>query len=135
MCSVCGCMCWCCLHRQGRIAASHEATPAVTCQSRLCHCYTSPSSCSGLLAQLLGHLCATGGKIHSLQSAFEKTLHCKALLLHYHGNGEESVKCWSQNLKVTQSIHVLIIPLCYERNITSLVSMMKIHIRSSQSVY
>lgn len=41
----------------------------------------------------------------------------------------------SQNLKVTQSIHVLIIPLPYERNITSLVSMMKIHIRSFQPVY
>lgn len=65
-----------------------------------------------------------------------KTLvHCKALLQHRHGNGEESMKCWSQNLKVTQSIHVLIIPLPYERNITSLVSMMKIHIRSFQPVY
>lgn len=41
----------------------------------------------------------------------------------------------SQNVKVTQSIHVLIIPLPYERNITSLVSMMKIHIRSFQPVY
>lgn len=67
-------------------------------------------------------------------SFWEKTLHCKALLLHYHGNGEESM-CWSQTLKVTQSIHVLIIPLPYERNITSLVSMMKIHIRSFQPVY
>lgn len=64
----------------------------------------------------------------------ENVLHCKALLLHCHGNGEESM-CWSQSLKVTQSLHVLIIPLPYERNITSLVSMMKIHIRSFQPVH
>lgn len=58
----------------------------------------------------------------------------KALLLHHHGNDEESM-CWSHSLKVTQYLHVLIIPSPYERNITSLVSMMKIHIRSFQPVY
>lgn len=43
--------------------------------------------------------------------SFWENTHCKALLLHYHGNSEESIKCWSQSLKVTQFIHVLIILL------------------------
>lgn len=68
--------------------------------------------------------------------AFEKApRRCKKLLQRYHGNGKESMKCWSQRLKVTQSIHVLIIPLPYERNITFFLSMMKINIRSFQQVY
>lgn len=67
-------------------------------------------------------------------SLWENSLHCKAPLLHYHGNGEESM-CWSQSLKVTQYLHVLIISPPYERNITSLASMMKTHIRSFQPVY
>lgn len=89
-----------------------------------------------------GHLHAGGNfemrqKFTGMKTAAsleENVLHCKALLLHCHGNGEESM-CWSQSLKVTQSLHVLIIPLPYERNITSLVSMMKIHIRSFQPVH
>lgn len=52
--------------------------------------------------KLLGHLSAGENfrRRHNplewkLQWAFEKnTLHCKALLLHYHGNGEGSMKCW-----------------------------------------
>lgn len=77
-------------------------------------------------------------------SLWENTPHCKALLppppppllllLHCHGNGGESM-CWSQSLKVTQYLHVLIISAPYEKNITSLVSMMKIRIRSLQSVH
>ena len=61
--------------------------------------------------------------------ASEKT-RCKELLQHCHGNGEESMKCWSQSLKVTQSLHVLIIPLFYERNITFHLSTMKMYIWS-----
>lgn len=68
-------------------------------------------------------------------SFWENARRCKAPLLHFHGNGGESMKCWSQSLKVTQSIHVLIIPLPYERNIASLVRVMKTHIRSFQAVY
>lgn len=77
-------------------------------------------------------------------SLWENTPHYKALLppppllllllLHCHGNGGESM-CWSQSLKVTQYLHVLIISAPYEKNITSLVSMMKIRIRSLQSVH
>lgn len=71
----------------------------------------------------------TSSGMKAAESVWESSLHCKALLLHHHSNGEECT-CWSHSLKVTQYLHVLIIPPPYERNITSLVSMMKIQIRS-----
>lgn len=91
-------------------------------------------------SKLLQERKSTGMK--TAVSLRENTPHCKALLppplllllLHCHDNGEESM-CWSQSLKVTQYLHVLIISTPYEKNITSLVSMMKIRIRSLQSVH
>lgn len=72
----------------------------------------------------------TSNGMKAAESVWESSRHYKALLLHHHSNGEECM-CWSHSLKVTQYLHVLIIPPRYERNITSRVSMMKTHIRSA----
>lgn len=90
-------------------------------------------TCSFLWRQKLWEETKSAG-MKATMSVWENILNWKALLLYYHGNGEENM-CWSHSLKVTQYLHVLIIPPLYERNITSLVSMMKIHIRSFQPVY